>query len=124
MPRVWWACRVFICHDILRLGDGGRLGPDQTTFDRTRFAQIGLWDEGQRRILCRLGLNSLASRSTPCLIRLETESDIFQLYRIDTAHCRECKHLVPTLHSRISYRSFQVAQINPSNLPRSIAMVK
>jgi hypothetical protein len=62
----WRACRVFNCQGVLRLG----VGLDQTTFDRTRFAQIGRWDEGQRRILCRLGLNSLASRSALCLVPL------------------------------------------------------
>ena len=84
---------VFDCQAVLRLADG----LDQTTFDRTRLAQIGRWDEGQRRILCRLGLISLASRSTPCPVpapRSEADCDFFQLCGNDTAHCRECKHLV------------------------------
>jgi len=51
--------RVRVPRGILRLVDG----LDQTTFDRTRLAQIGRWDEGQRRILCRLGVGSLVSRS-------------------------------------------------------------
>ena len=57
--------------------------------------------------------------------RFEADSDFFQLCGNDTAHYRECKYLVSTLLlNRISDSSFQVAQINTSNLPRSLAMVK
>lgn len=88
------ACvRVFDCQAVLRLVDG----LDQTTFDRTRLAQIGRWDEGQRRILCRLGLISLASRLAPCPVPAppsEADGDFFQLCGNDTAHYRKCKYLV------------------------------
>ena len=63
-------------------------------------------------------------RRVPCSTRFEADGDFSQLCGDDTADYCECKYLVSTLLDRISDSSFQVAQINPSNLPRSLAMVK
>src|SRR6266404_3082846 len=117
--RLHAACRVFGGQSrVLEAGVRTGWTRQHSTEPDLRRSGAGMRVKGE---FC-VGSASILWRVVRCSVQYcsETESVIFQLHGNDTPHCCERKHLIPTPHNRIYACSFQVAQINPSNLPRSI----